>query len=248
VEVSPDNDWRQSWTRSAEPPTEYPLRRKLADMWHGIADGWKRLPSRREGQGAAPAGLVMPHLTVLSRQAMIFIQTEKRHCDDDIAGLLGERAAKEGLIDGLKSRICAAETRVIEAQKPPDETDLGIRRTAEKDHGSRPDELTRARRKSDHAWRLRQAEKERDDLVDRLARTRAEIASIEESIEARQKVAAAVARRAYEHGQMRINVYLRHLLRAHRRRHELAVHIITADYRLPGWADDPEQNDDGGNP
>ena len=120
----------------------------------------------------------------------------------------------------------------------PTNAELGKRRLAEQDAGSRPDTLVSARRRAAWDRRLSTAEEQHQSATAKLARAAHGFRLHEDLIRERAEVARAAARRHHDFALRRVATYLQQLVRKHPRGAELNEWLT--DYRvgpdLPEWA------------
>src|ERR1039457_1285849 len=166
------------WTRPPEQPAPYRLPARLSDMLHGWLDGRRGIPEVPNGRTSAasmaaasdsetgdpklsdspdiakpqirPPTLWTPRIEVLIRRSRELIEEERIRFADDWSELKRRSIEYQLSLDPLKEQVTALEERLNQARVQPSNAELGKRRLAEQDAGSRPETLVSARRQA--AW------------------------------------------------------------------------------------------------
>ena len=257
-----------SWTRPPEQPAPYRLAARLSDMLHGWLDGKRAIPQLPNGwvsaanraqapdtetrrtelsdspaaaeQPTRPPTLWTPRIEVLVRQSRELIEEERIRFAEDWYVLKQRSSQYQLWLDPLKEQVTALEEKLNQARTRPSSAELGRRRLAEQDAGTRPDALVSARRQSAWDRKLRAAEEQHQSATAKLAEATYGFRLHEGFIRERAEVARAAARRHHELALRRVATYLQQLIRKHPRGAELNELLI--DYRvgpdLPEWAKD----------
>jgi hypothetical protein len=254
------------WTRPPEQPAPYRLPARLSDMLHGWLDGRRGIPELPNDRISAvgmvdssdtetddpklsdspdaakpqirPPTLWTPRIEVLVRQSRELIEEERIRFADDWSELKRRSIDYQLSLDPLKEQVTALEDRLNQARVQPSNTELGKRRLAEQDAGSRPDTLVNSRRQAAWDRRLSTVEGQHQSATAKLARAAYAFRLHEDLIRERAEVARAAARRHHEFALRRVATYLQQLVRKHPRGSELNEWLM--DYRvgpdLPEWA------------
>lgn len=185
-----------------------------------------------------PPTLWTPRIEVLVRQSRELMEEERIRFADDYFALKQHSIKYQMSLDRLKEEATALEGRLNQARKQPSNEELGERRLAEQDAGSRPDTLVRARRQAAWDQRLRAAEEQHQSATAKLSQAAFSFQLQEDLIRERAEVARAAVRRHHELAMRRVATYLQQLVRKHPHGAELNDWLV--DYRvgpdLPQWA------------
>jgi hypothetical protein len=254
------------WTRPPEQPAPYRLPARLSDMLHGWLDGKRGIPEVPNGRTSAasmaaasdsetgdpklsdspdiakpqirPPTLWTPRIEVLIRRSRELIEEERIRFADDWSELKRRSIEYQLSLDPLKEQVTALEERLNQARVQPSNAELGKRRLAEQDAGSRPETLVSARRQAAWDRRLSTVEEQHQSATAKLARAACTFRLHEDLIRERAEVARAAARRHHEFALRRVATYLQQLVRKHPRGAELNEWLM--GYRvgpdLPEWA------------
>jgi hypothetical protein len=188
-----------------------------------------------------------PRMEALLRQSRERIEEECIRLADDMSVLAARVIEAASRVEDLTGRAQAQEQALGTAREPLGDTELGQRRTAERDPQRRPDDLVHARRLAAWGRRLSEAEERRHSAVAELARATQALRIGEELVRERAVVARSAARRHHELALRRVATYLQQLVRTHRRGPELNARFM--NYRvgpdLPDWVRDDTQEGSG---
>lgn len=240
IPLLPSDDREPGWEAAEELGPRKPA--ELTGLEAADAVTYERQPGSAPGPDARRHGPWTPRMESLLREADERIESERISCDLDLAILKRRVLHAQRSVDVLTVEAQASQAALTRAQEPLPPAQRGIRRLAEQDPASRPDELVHARRQDGWDRRLRAAEEALRDVTARLAEATREREANVYDLEQRARVARAAARAHHALGLRRVATYLQVLVRAHR--DGPALNDLLMDYRvgpdLPGWAREPE--------
>ena len=260
------------WIRPPEQPTRYGAFARLSDMAHGWLDGKRgipRLPEIKpvneisvsvpesyakplpapaaESESGTRPDWLTPRMNVLSKRALEQIRDEQIAYRRDCAEWKGQLLTFRGLQDAAAEEVATAKEMLQQAQRPLTEQEREVRRLAEQDPRTRPDDFVRARRESGWERRLRATEQAYRAATAKLTEATRQAQLREEFIRDRFAVAQAAARRCQELAMRRIATYQQQLVRTHRQGADLNLLLMTHPVgpELPGWVREPNRDGHG---
>ena len=252
VHVRYGKDRFEAWFLPPAAPLPYPFRARLADRYHGWCDGRKGIPkaevqtpSSEDADGAERAQpsstrvrVSTPRLEYLNREAGSRISHE---------WLLHHREAfliSQWWRQALASQAAAAEVlkiaqeRCAAAARPPSETELSMRRSAEGSKAKRPDDLVRSRRHREHEGRLDAAQQRYLEALEAFKAAELQATVLGDLVTRRTLVTFLRSRQIHEHTGRRIAVYWQRLIRVHRAGALVNGRLEPLVPTLPSWARD----------
>lgn len=258
----------QDWAAPPGSPVHYPLRERMADIFHGRRDGHKGLPDislpmppRAEPGGqdtdgihpaedsppprqASPAAdgepIGTPHLLKLRAVANDLMSQERIAWLADITPVRHELARFSADVAALENELETAHEKLAKAAEEPGDEDLKERRTAELDLQARPDRLIRDRRMGEYHKRHSEAEQAWLSASARLAQAQQAVEACNRQLVRRAAVARARALRIYEHAWRRVATYWQQLVRVHPLGAQLNAGLRPVGPDLPDWAREPD--------
>lgn len=232
------SDAVRAWTQRPAQPIAYPLSRRIQDRYQGWRDGRKgvpMLPVDNVTDIAEAPTVATPKLEELRRLSRELIENERIGRDVDCAGHAEQCRRLQGKVHSSSEVVDHARGHLDGLTKLGTDDEVQ-RRSTELGRADRPDDLVRRRRRAEHARRVERAASAYESALRQLDGLLAEIAALDDAIEMRRCVAAARARRIYEHVWRRAAVYWHQLVIAHRNGPQLNAALRPTGPDLPAWA------------
>lgn len=206
----------------------------LGLWWQGRADARRHLPGLRAD--AIPQ-TTLPQVEAIRRQAAEVCESERLRLLSDLTLLRGRAQHAAAMLTAAEAELTHAEGLLADAESRPPQTEL--RRRGEEDLEPW---LVAGRRLREHAQRVERLGQQVHDRRLAADKARAERHIVDQLVEQRHQETRVRVHRSVHHGERRLALYWRSLIRRHRKRQPLNEQWELPPVHLPAWINAGERS------